>query len=95
MSHSLKRSITQLNESVTKVVDFKTMLVNIIPSNIVDAMAKSDLLAVIFFAILFGAAAGAIGKKSEPAMKFMESVANIMFKLTQMVMVTAPMVYSH
>ncbi|MDG4849193.1 glutamate:protein symporter [Bacillus sp. AFS043905] len=90
LSHLAQKDITQLNESVTKVVDFKTMLVNIIPSNIVDAMAKSDLLAVIFFAILFGAAAGAIGKKSEPAMKFMESVANIMFKLTQMVMVTAP-----
>ncbi|WP_347940571.1 cation:dicarboxylase symporter family transporter [Peribacillus simplex] len=90
LSQLAQKDITQLNESVTKVVDFKTMLVNIIPSNIVDAMAKSDLLAVIFFAILFGAAAGAIGKKSEPAMKFMESVANIMFKLTQMVMVTAP-----
>ncbi|MFF2290039.1 dicarboxylate/amino acid:cation symporter [Peribacillus butanolivorans] len=90
LSYLAQKDISQLNESVSKVVDFKTMLVNIIPSNIVDAMAKSDLLAVIFFAILFGAAAGAIGKASEPAMKFMESVANIMFKLTQMVMVTAP-----
>ncbi|MFB7642698.1 dicarboxylate/amino acid:cation symporter [Peribacillus butanolivorans] len=90
LSYLAQKDISQLNESVSKVVDFKTMLVNIIPSNIVDAMAKSDLLAVIFFAILFGVAAGAIGKASEPAMKFMESVANIMFKLTQMVMVTAP-----
>ncbi len=90
MSHLAKNDIAPLNEGVSKVVDFKTMLVNIIPSNIVDAMAKSDLLAVIFFAILFGVAAGAIGKASEPAIKFMESVAKIMFKLTQMVMVTAP-----
>lgn len=90
LSHLAQKDITKLNDSVSKVVDFKTMLVNIIPSNIVDAMAKSDLLAVIFFAILFGAAAGAVGKASEPAMKFMESVANIMFKLTQMVMITAP-----
>ncbi|MCQ6267651.1 cation:dicarboxylase symporter family transporter [Fictibacillus sp. WQ 8-8] len=90
MSHLAKNDIAPLNEGVSKVVDFKTMLVNIIPSNIVDAMAKSDLLAVIFFAILFGVAAGAIGKTSEPAIKFMESVAKIMFKLTQMVMVTAP-----
>ncbi|MDM5339738.1 cation:dicarboxylase symporter family transporter [Fictibacillus enclensis] len=90
MSHLAKNDIAPLNEGVSKVVDFKTMLVNIIPSNIVDAMANSDLLAVIFFAILFGVAAGAIGKASEPAIKFMESVAKIMFKLTQMVMVTAP-----
>lgn len=62
---STSNDIAPLNEGVSKVVDFKTMLVNIIPSNIVDAMAKSDLLAVIFFAILFGVAAGAIGKASE------------------------------
>jgi proton glutamate symport protein len=89
-SHLAKKDISQLNSSVTKVVDFKTMIVNIIPSNIVDAMGKGDLLAVIFFAILFGAAAGAVGKASEPALKFIDSVAKIMFKLTQIVMVTAP-----
>lgn len=66
------------------------MILDIIPTNIVDVMARNDLLAVIFFAILFGVAAAGIGKASEPVMKFFESVANIMFKLTQMVMVTAP-----
>lgn len=89
-SHLAEKDISQLNDSVSHVVDFKTMIVNIIPSNIVDVMARGDLLAVIFFAILFGAAAGAIGKASEPALKFMDSVAKIMFRLTQMVMVTAP-----
>ncbi|MFM1651135.1 dicarboxylate/amino acid:cation symporter [Brevibacillus sp. B_LB10_24] len=90
LSHLAHKDITALNDSASKIIDFKAMLVNIIPSNIVDAMARNDLLAVLFFAILFGMAAGAIGKASEPAMKFMESVANIMFKLTQMVMTTAP-----
>ncbi|KAB2329541.1 cation:dicarboxylase symporter family transporter [Cytobacillus depressus] len=89
-SQLTQKDIGALDESVSKVIDFKTMLVNIIPSNIVDAMARNDLLAVLFFAILFGMAAGAVGKASEPTMKFMESVANIMFKLTQMVMTTAP-----
>ncbi|KQL52687.1 glutamate:protein symporter [Heyndrickxia shackletonii] len=90
LSHLVKQDIHALNGSVSTVVDFKSMIVNIIPSNIVDAMGKSDLLAVIFFAILFGAAASAIGKASEPALKFIDSVAKIMFRLTQMVMVTAP-----
>ncbi|SPU14737.1 proton glutamate symport protein [Bacillus subtilis] len=33
------------------------MILDIIPTNIIDVMARNDLLAVIFFAILFGVAA--------------------------------------
>ena len=47
------------------------MILDIIPTNIVDVMARNDLLAVIFFAILFGVAAAGIGKASEPVMKFL------------------------
>ncbi len=90
LSHLAKTDISQVKANASTVVDFKTMIVNIIPNNIVNAMDQNNLLAVIFFAILFGVAAGAIGKAAEPALKFMESVSKVMFKLTQMVMVTAP-----
>ncbi|MGG1547664.1 glutamate-aspartate/proton symporter GltP [Bacillus paralicheniformis] len=90
LSHLAKKDIGELSGYTEKVVDLKQMILDIIPTNIVDVMARNDLLAVIFFAILFGVAAAGIGKASEPVMKFFESVANIMFKLTQMVMVTAP-----
>jgi proton glutamate symport protein len=90
LSHLVKKDISNLNQYTDKVVDFKQMVLEIIPTNIVDAMAKNELLAVIFFAILFGSAAAAVGKASEPVMRFFESVATIMFRLTQMVMVTAP-----
>ncbi|MFC7395245.1 glutamate-aspartate/proton symporter GltP [Scopulibacillus cellulosilyticus] len=89
-SHLAKGDISGLSGYSEQVVNFKQMLLNIIPENIIDVMAKNDLLAVIFFAILFGVAAGSIGKISEPALRFCESVANIMFKLTQMVMSVAP-----
>ncbi|MBT2574665.1 glutamate-aspartate/proton symporter GltP [Bacillus sp. ISL-51] len=90
LSHLAKKDIHELSGYTEKVVDLKQMLLDIIPVNIIDVMAKNDLLAVIFFAILFGVAAAGIGKASAPVMNFFESVANIMFKLTQMVMVTAP-----
>lgn len=85
-----KKDIGELDGYTQKVVDFKQMVLDIIPTNIVDVMAQNDLLAVIFFAILFGVAASGIGKASAPVLTFFESVAQIMFKLTQMVMVTAP-----
>nr|MDH3076018.1 glutamate-aspartate/proton symporter GltP [Bacillus velezensis] len=90
LSHLAKKDIHELSGYTEKVVDLKQMLLDIIPVNIIDVMAKNDLLAVIFFAILFGVAATGIGKASAPVMSFFESTANIMFKLTQMVMVTAP-----
>lgn len=90
LSHLAKKDIHELSGYTDKVVDFKQMILDIIPTNIIDVMARNDLLAVIFFAILFGVAAAGIGKASEPVMKFFESTAQIMFKLTQIVMVTAP-----
>ncbi|AEP89293.1 proton glutamate symport protein [Bacillus subtilis subsp. subtilis str. RO-NN-1] len=90
LSHMAKKDIHELSGYTDKVVDFKQMILDIIPTNIIDVMARNDLLAVIFFAILFGVAAAGIGKASEPVMKFFESTAQIMFKLTQIVMVTAP-----
>lgn len=90
LSHLAKKDINELSGYTDKVVDFKQMILDIIPTNIIDVMARNDLLAVIFFAILFGVAAAGIGKASEPVMNFFESTAQIMFKLTQMVMVTAP-----
>ncbi|MGG7222398.1 glutamate-aspartate/proton symporter GltP [Bacillus sp. ATD] len=90
LSHLAKKDINELSGYTEKVVDFKQMILDIIPTNIIDVMARNDLLAVIFFAILFGVAAAGIGKASEPVMNFFESAAQIMFKLTQIVMVTAP-----
>ncbi|OIS63938.1 glutamate:protein symporter [Bacillus subtilis] len=90
LSHLAKKDINELSDYTEKVVDFKQMILGIIPTNIIDVMARNDLLAVIFFAILFGVAAAGIGKASEPVMNFFESAAQIMFKLTQIVMVTAP-----
>ncbi|MCK8099290.1 glutamate-aspartate/proton symporter GltP [Bacillus sp. 2CMS4F] len=90
LSHLAKKDIHELSGYTEKVVDIKQMILDIIPTNIIDVMARNDLLAVIFFAILFGVAAAGIGKASEPVMIFFESVAQIMFKLTQIVMVTAP-----
>ncbi|KIU11059.1 proton/glutamate symport protein [Bacillus subtilis] len=90
LSHLAKKDIHELSGYTDKVDDFKQMVLDIIPTNIIDVMARNDLLAVIFFAILFGVAAAGIGKASEPVMKFFESTAQIMFKLTQIVMVTAP-----
>ncbi|HZW83524.1 MAG TPA: cation:dicarboxylase symporter family transporter [Candidatus Deferrimicrobium sp.] len=66
------------------------MLVNIVPTNIIDGMARADLLQVIFFSVLFGLAISAIGDKGKPMLHLCQSIAETMFKMTNMIMAFAP-----
>lgn len=60
------------------------------PASIIDAMAKNDVLQVVVFTFLFGAACAGIGAKSEPVVKFAASLAEVMFRYTKYVMYLAP-----
>jgi proton glutamate symport protein len=66
------------------------ILVHIIPTSVVDAMAKGDVLQVVVFSILFAVALGMIGEKGRPVVHFFEGVAETMFKFTGIIMHYAP-----
>ena len=65
-------------------------IVNLVPKNPVEAMAEADVLQIIVFAILIGLALNLAGKKGRPLLKVIESLAEVMYKLTSMVMEMAP-----
>lgn len=73
-----------------KSVDFVQTVVNIVPTNIVDGMARGDMLQIVFFSTFFGIAAAAMGPKGEPVVKLATSLAEIMFRFTIYVMNLAP-----
>lgn len=60
------------------------------PASIVDAMARGEVLQIVVFCFLFGAACAAIGEKAGPVVRFAESVAAVMFQYTRYVMYLAP-----
>jgi proton glutamate symport protein len=60
------------------------------PSSIIDAMARGEVLQIVVFCFLFGAACAAIGEKAKPVVNFAESVAEVMFRYTKYVMYLAP-----
>ncbi len=66
------------------------ILVDIVPTNIVNAMAEGDMLAIIFFSVLFGLGVAAIGEKGKPVLAFFQGVADAMFWVTNLVMKFAP-----
>ncbi|MFL6305985.1 MAG: dicarboxylate/amino acid:cation symporter [Candidatus Sulfotelmatobacter sp.] len=61
-----------------------------VPSNIFDALAKNDVLQMVVFFFLFGAACAAIGAKAKPVVEFAGAVSEVMFRFTAYVMYLAP-----
>jgi proton glutamate symport protein len=66
------------------------ILLHVVPESVIDAMAKGDVLQIVVFSIFFGIALGMIGEKGRPVIAWCESVAETMFKFTNIVMHYAP-----
>jgi len=77
-------------EETTKDEGLVEKIVNIVPTNILDAMVRGDMLAIIFFSVLFGLGVGFAGEKGQPVIRFFEGVAAAMFNLVNIVMKFAP-----
>ncbi|OEY65059.1 dicarboxylate/amino acid:cation symporter [Marinobacter sp. X15-166B] len=65
-------------------------LLNMIPTNPVGALAAGNILQIIVFALSLGIALTLCGDKAKPVMGLFESLAEAMYKLTEMVMKLAP-----
>ena len=66
-------------------------LVNIVPRNPVKAMADLDLLGLIFFAFIFGAALTMIPvERAQPVVAFLEGVNDVVIKVVEFAMQLAP-----
>ncbi len=69
---------------------FIDTLLAIVPKNPVTAFANGNVLQIIFFAILLGIAINIAGEKGKPVARFFESFAEVMYRLTDMVIAFAP-----
>jgi len=65
-------------------------LLGIVPTNPVAALAEGDVLSIIFFALLLGVGILLAGDKGKPLGKVIESAADVMLKITHIVMEAAP-----
>jgi proton glutamate symport protein len=67
------------------------ILEHVFPASVIDAMARNDVLQVVVFSFLFGAACAAIGTKATPVVSFASALAEVMFRYTRYVMYLAPL----
>ncbi len=70
-----------------KFVDFLT---NIVPSSVVDAFAKGEILQIVFFAVLFGVALTALGQTAKPLVDVLDRLSHVFFRIVALVMKLAP-----
>ena len=82
--------VAPVTESAGKAPSMMDTLVATIPANPIMSMAKGDILQIIVFALFIGIAISGLGEKAEPVQKVIESAAEIMYRLTGMVMGFAP-----
>ncbi|WP_371322890.1 dicarboxylate/amino acid:cation symporter [Dechloromonas sp. ZY10] len=68
-------------------VDF---LMNVIPTSVVDAFAKGDMLQVLFFSVLFGYAMNAFGERGKPVFELIEKLSHVLFGIVGVIMKVAP-----
>ncbi len=67
-----------------------SFLEHVFPASVIDAMARGEVLQLVVFSLLFGAACAAVGDKARPVVDFARSLAEVMFKYTGYVMWLAP-----
>ena len=63
---------------------------HIVPASVVDAFARGDILQVVFFAVLFGAAVAMMGDAANQLVALMDQLLHVFFKIVNMIMVVAP-----
>jgi aerobic C4-dicarboxylate transport protein len=65
-------------------------LLHIIPTTVVDAFARGDILQVLFVAVLFGFAISAMGPRCQPLVRLIEAMMQAVFEVVNIVMHFAP-----
>ena len=75
---------------VTSSLSLKEFITHLVPSSIVDGMAKNEILQIVVFSLFFGTAAAAVGPRAHPMIEAIDGVAHVMLKVTGYVMNFAP-----
>ncbi|MBH0155202.1 dicarboxylate/amino acid:cation symporter [Fictibacillus sp. 5RED26] len=86
-----KGDVSQYTSEEGGKIDWIEFVTHIVPSNMVDAFAKGDILQVLFFSILFGVGLTALGNSGKIIIEFFEKLLNVFFKIVGYIMKAAPL----
>lgn len=73
-----------------KMQDTTSFLLNIIPTTVIEAFAKGEILQVLLFSILFGFALHRMGGKGQVVFEMVEKISHVFFGIVGIIMKVAP-----
>jgi aerobic C4-dicarboxylate transport protein len=68
-----------------------SFILNIVPTTSFDALARNDVLQVLFFAIVFGVSLALVGEKGRPVTALIDTVSVVLFKAMSLIVRLAPL----
>jgi aerobic C4-dicarboxylate transport protein len=68
-----------------------SFVLNIIPTTSIDALARNDVLQVLFFAILFGISVALVGERAKPVAELIDTVSTVLFRAMGLIVRLAPL----
>jgi aerobic C4-dicarboxylate transport protein len=74
-----------------KAQNVPDFLLHIIPSTVVDAFAKGDILQVLLVSVLFGFALSIVGPRSKPLVDLFDALTHAVFGVVNIMMKLAPL----
>lgn len=77
-------------QKVTEIPSVINTFLAIIPTNPIQALASATMLQIISFALFLGIAIALVGEKGQPLLNVFDSLAEVMYRITGMVMAFAP-----
>jgi len=75
----------------TEALSLNTFIAHTVPTSVIDAMARNEILQIVVFSLFFGTAMAALGERSKNVIEVFDTVAHIMLKVTGYVMLFAPL----
>jgi len=90
IKHADMGAVSDLLEK-SKGFSFSKFVEHVVPRSIIEAMSTNEILQIVIFAVFFGVALAAIGKKGEAIVNSLDALSHVVLKMVSYVMYVAPL----
>ena len=80
----------KIPQNLASSIDWVKFFLDLIPSNVIQAMAEQKSLPTLVFSVLFGLALAGIGDKAKPVVGVLEGIMAAVFRLTGWIVALSP-----
>ena len=88
-SHETTKQVAEISQQASKI-NWGEFFSHIVPSNIIEAFAKGDILQILFFSVLFAIGVKMLGNSGKGLLGTMENINKVLFNILKIIMRLSP-----